>query len=57
VVDTAYVKSAKGWYYCEDSKITKSQEKDVVVSVAGEARALVSADVLVETCVYPVSVP
>lgn len=30
--DTAFVKSSKGWQYCEDSKITKAQEKDVVVS-------------------------
>ncbi|WRT70548.1 uncharacterized protein IL334_007546 [Kwoniella shivajii] len=27
---TAYVKSSKGWMYCEDSKVTKAQEKDVV---------------------------
>ena len=33
-VDTAYVKSSKGWMYCEDSKVTKAQEKDVVVSTA-----------------------
>jgi len=32
IVDTAYVKSSKGWQYCEDSKVTKAQEKDVVVS-------------------------
>lgn len=31
-VDTAFVKSAKGWYYCEDSKISPAQDKDVVVS-------------------------
>ena len=31
-VDTAYVKSSKGWMYCDDSKIVKCQEKDVVVS-------------------------
>jgi hypothetical protein len=30
--DTAYVKSSKGWMFCEDSKIAKAQEKDVVVS-------------------------
>nr|XP_019008054.1 uncharacterized protein I206_07222 [Kwoniella pini CBS 10737]OCF46835.1 hypothetical protein I206_07222 [Kwoniella pini CBS 10737] len=27
---TAYVKSSKGWMYCEDSKISKAHEKDVV---------------------------
>ncbi|RSH85154.1 ubiquitin-specific protease doa4 [Saitozyma podzolica] len=27
---TAYVKSSKGWMFCEDSKIAKAQEKDVV---------------------------
>ncbi|WVR08469.1 hypothetical protein IAU60_005524 [Kwoniella sp. DSM 27419] len=27
---TAYVKSSKGWQYCEDSRISKAQEKDVV---------------------------
>jgi hypothetical protein len=31
--DTAYVKSSKGWMFCEDSKIAKAQEKDVVVSL------------------------
>jgi ubiquitin carboxyl-terminal hydrolase 8 len=31
-VDTAYVKSSKGWQFCEDSKVTKAHEKDVVVS-------------------------
>lgn len=34
MVDTAFVKSAKGWYYCEDSKISPAQDKDVVVSLA-----------------------
>ncbi|WWD20590.1 hypothetical protein CI109_105066 [Kwoniella shandongensis] len=27
---TAYVKSSKGWMYCEDSRISKAQERDVV---------------------------
>ncbi|WVQ95581.1 hypothetical protein IAU59_002678 [Kwoniella sp. CBS 9459] len=27
---TAYVKSSKGWQFCEDSRITKAGEKDVV---------------------------
>ncbi|KAK6906785.1 hypothetical protein I203_100772 [Kwoniella mangroviensis CBS 8507] len=27
---TAYVKSSKGWMYCEDSKVSKAHEKDVV---------------------------
>ncbi|KAK4683648.1 ubiquitin carboxyl-terminal hydrolase 8, partial [Tremellales sp. Uapishka_1] len=27
---TAFVKSSKGWMYCEDSKITKAHERDVV---------------------------
>ncbi|OCF30719.1 hypothetical protein I316_07605 [Kwoniella heveanensis BCC8398] len=31
---TAYVKSSKGWQFCEDSRITKAGEKDVVVSWA-----------------------
>ena len=30
--DTAYVKSSKGWMYCEDSRVSKAQEHDVVVS-------------------------
>ncbi|EIW69824.1 hypothetical protein TREMEDRAFT_30214 [Tremella mesenterica DSM 1558] len=29
---TAYVKSSKGWMFCEDSRITHAQEKDIVVS-------------------------
>lgn len=30
--DTAYVKSSKGWMYCEDSRVSKAQDRDVVVS-------------------------
>jgi hypothetical protein len=37
-VDTAYVKSSKGWMYCEDSKVSKAQERDVVVSVIAISR-------------------
>lgn len=31
--DTAFVKDAKGWTFAEDSRISKAQEKDIVVSV------------------------
>lgn len=31
-VDTAFVNSSKGWQYCDDSKITRVQDKDVIVS-------------------------
>jgi len=30
--DTAFVKDAKGWKFAEDSRISKAQEKDIVVS-------------------------
>lgn len=32
ILDTAYVKSSKGWMYCEDSRVSKAQDRDVVVS-------------------------
>ncbi len=31
-IDTAFVNSSTGWQYCDDSKITHSSERDVVVS-------------------------
>ena len=31
-VDTAFVKSAKGWTFAEDSRISRAHEKDIVVS-------------------------
>jgi hypothetical protein len=32
ITDTAFVKDAKGWKFAEDSRISKAQEKDIVVS-------------------------
>ena len=32
MTDTAFVKDAKGWKFAEDSRISKAQEKDIVVS-------------------------
>ena len=32
LVDTAFVKSAKGWTFAEDSRISRAHEKDIVVS-------------------------
>jgi hypothetical protein len=32
MVDTAFVKDAKGWTFAEDSRISKAHEKDIVVS-------------------------
>ena len=33
MTDTAFVKDAKGWKFAEDSRISKAQEKDIVVSL------------------------
>jgi hypothetical protein len=32
MADTAFIKDAKGWKFAEDSRISKAQEKDIVVS-------------------------
>jgi hypothetical protein len=42
--DTAFVKDAKGWKFAEDSRISKAQEKDIVVSTPLTIRSEIEAD-------------
>jgi hypothetical protein len=42
--DTAFVKDAKGWKFAEDSRISKAQEKDIVVSPALTDQHNIEAD-------------
>ena len=52
--DTAFVKDAKGWKFAEDSRISKAQEKDIVVSTPFSFILMIENLMIVAPSIYVV---